>query len=116
MIKKDAMTELQRQAVEHVERARSQGMTLSDYARSQGISARRIYDATAQLRRRGVLSRRTAAAGGKFVAVQVVAPIAASRGAVCRVLVPGGLLIECADWPPPAWLSAVQAERRDAAS
>ena len=91
-------------------------MTVSEYARSQGISARRIYDATAQLRRRGVLSRPTARTGGKFVAVKVVAPIATSRGSVCRILVPGGLLIECADWPPPAWLTAVQVERRDAAS
>lgn len=43
------LTDKQRQALEHVERAHSQGMKLSDFARAHGVSARAIYDGLAAL-------------------------------------------------------------------
>jgi|SRR5579863_3580197 hypothetical protein len=105
------LTALQRQALEHVQRARSQGMTLSDYARAQGISVRQVYDAAAQLRRKGLLPVAPAAAKQKFVALKVMAP---SARCVCRIVGAGGALIECLEWPPAAWLATLAASAPDA--
>lgn len=49
------LTERQRQAIECMEAARSAGMTLSGYVRAQGLNLRGVYDAIAQLRRRGII-------------------------------------------------------------
>ena len=110
------LTDKQRQALEHVERARSQGMKLSDYAQAHGVSARAIYDGLAALRRKGVLPRGRPSAKSPFVAVRVTPrAIAAMRvvqagprsAMICRVLIGGSAVIECAEWPPVAWLAAL---------
>ena len=117
------VTDKQRRAMEHVERARSEGMALSDYARAQGVSAREIYDAMAVLRRKGVLPPAKPSCKSAFVAVRVTprgsapapAPTAARSAMICRVLIAGAVVIECAEWPPVAWLSALTG-RADAAA
>lgn len=117
------LTVKQRQALEHVERARSQGMKLSDYARSHSVSARAIYDAMAALRHKGVLPRGRASSKSAFVAVRVTSSTVPSTPVVhtgernamlCRVLIGGSAVIECAEWPPVAWLAALSG-RVDAA-
>ena len=65
------VTDRQRRAMEHMERARQQGMALSDYARAQGISAREIYDGVAALRRKGALPPAEPSSKSAFVAVRV---------------------------------------------
>ena len=54
-----AMTEMltrkQQVAVEALEAARQAGMTLSDYAKAQGLEVRPVYDVIAALRRRAAL-------------------------------------------------------------
>ena len=121
------LTEKQRRGTEAFEDSRRAGVTLSSYAKAQGLAVREVHDAVAQLRRRGVLPATTRPRKRKsgFVAVQVVSTAtrlaAVSRpalrdGMVCRLVHAGGLVIECCEWPPPAWLLAVLAERRDAAS
>jgi hypothetical protein len=50
------LTDKQQRALEHVERARSAGMSLSDYARAQGVEVRPIYDSMAALRKKGMLT------------------------------------------------------------
>jgi Glycosyl hydrolase family 1 len=70
------LTDKQRRAIEHLERARSDGMALSDYCRAQGVAVREIYDALAALRRKGMLPRaapRPRRSKSAFVAVQVLA-------------------------------------------
>lgn len=118
------LTDKQRQALEHVERARSQGMKLSDYAQAHGVSARAIYDGLAALRRKGVLPRSRPSSKSPFVAVRVApravpaTPVvhAGPRNAMlCRVLIGGSTVIECAEWPPVAWLAALTG-RTDAAA
>lgn len=49
------LTELQAQAIECLEEARSAGVALSEHVRSRGLHLRGIYDAIAQLRRRGIV-------------------------------------------------------------
>ena len=116
------VTDKQRRAMEHMERAREQGMALSDYARAQGISAREIYDAVAALRRKGALPPAKQSGKSAFLAVRVAprgSPLpvpSATRGAIiCRLLIGGTAAIECADWPPVTWLSALMG-RADAAA
>jgi|SRR5665213_2258194 hypothetical protein len=118
------LTDKQRQALEHVERARSQGMKLSDYAQAHGVSARAIYDGLAALRRKGILPRGRASSKSPFVAVRVthravpattVVHAGPRSTMICRVLIGGSAVVECAEWPPVAWLAALTG-RTDAAA
>lgn len=115
------LSDLQQQAVEHAERARSEGMPLSQYLRTRGIGLRPIYDAIAAARRKGVAvnGRLTVVAKRRrspFVAVHVAEPITVPRGSmVCRVLIGGATVIECGEWPPAAWLSSLSGPHADAA-
>jgi len=104
-MKNAGMTELQRQALEHLEKARQEGLSISAYARTHGIPAQRIFDAVARLRRRGALPDRSVKRG-KFIAVKI-APPPISNATVCRMLVPGGVVIECLQWPPRTWLESL---------
>ena len=117
------LTDKQRQALEHVGRARSQGMKLSDYAKAHGVSARAIYDGMAALRHKGVLPRGKVSSKSAFVAVRVTSSTVPTTPVVhtdqrsamlCRVLIGGAAVIECAEWPPVAWLAALSG-RVDAA-
>jgi hypothetical protein len=120
------LTEKQRRGMEAFEAAREAGMPLSEYAKSQGLDARELYDAIAQPRRRGVLPETEHPHRDRraFVAVKVVG--AAPRnldsvrapprgGMVCRLVHAGGFFIECGEWPPPAWVAALSRECRDVA-
>ena len=98
------LTTLQRQAMEHMERARSQGLSLSDYAKVQGVSVRQIYDAASQLRRRGVLPSASCPTPSPFMAVKLLAP---SSRCVCRIVNGSGVMIECLEWPPARWLATL---------
>lgn len=123
------MTAKQRAAVAALEAARAAGVSLIDHARANGLVVRELYDAIAALRRRGALPRAAPSRPRaprppqeRFLPVRVVnsAMIAttASRGAaVCRLVHPSGMALDCAQWPPAEWLSAVwSAGRGDAAS
>jgi hypothetical protein len=110
------LTALQRQALECVRGAQSKGVNLSAYCRARGVVVRQVYDALIPLRRRGLLPvKRTArsaraakssSAAARFVAVKISPPVAPI---VCRVRLAGGILIECVQWPPRAWLQSLNA-------
>ena len=106
------LTDKQRQVLAHVERAHSQGTPLSEYAKAHGVSARVIYDGMAALRRKGVLPRGRPSSKSGFVAVRVASSVipvmhTAPRSTIlCRVVL-GMMVIECAEWPPPAWIAAL---------
>jgi hypothetical protein len=106
------MTELQRQSLEHFERARLEGISIKAYARAHGISAQQIYDTVGRLRRRSALPDQ-AATSDKFISVKIAAPI--NNGVVCRMVTSGGLVIECLQWPPRTWLDNL-ARAADAAT
>ena len=116
------MTEKQRRAVEAMEGARNEGISLNDYAKAHGLVIRELYDAIAGLRRKGLLAHAAKRKRrSKFVAVRVtpepVLPVASTTMsiAVCRVMQPG-CVIECLQWPPPNWLAALSPGSADAAS
>jgi hypothetical protein len=117
---KTDLTDKQRQALEHVERARSAGLRLSDYAREQGVEIRSIYDSMAALRKKGLLAQ-IGVRESAFVAVRVKAvaksepvPGSAPGGLICRLRI-GSVLIECGQWPPAAWVVTLASGRADAA-
>jgi len=107
------LTDKQRQALEHVERARSSGMRLSDYARARGVGIRAIYDGMAALRKKGVLAPPASGDASAFVAVRVE-PTIPSSGVMCRLRI-GAVTIECAQWPPVAWVATLALGHADAA-
>ena len=115
-------TEKQRQAIEAMEGARNEGVALSKYAEAHGLVIREVYDAIACLRRKGLLPKPMRKPKSKFVAVRVVAPSEPTQalparptsGVLCRIVCSRGPMIECMQWPPPAWLAALMSERADA--
>jgi hypothetical protein len=120
------LTEKQRRGMEAFEAARKAGVPLSEYAKSQGLEARELYDAIARLRKGGLLpaTERPHRDRRAFVAVKVVrsaprnmdaARVAPRGGMVCRLVHAGGFVIECGEWPPPTWIAALRRECRDAA-
>jgi hypothetical protein len=122
----ETFTEKQRVAVEALEGARREGVALSQYAKTRGLALREIYDAIACLRRQGLLPKPAKKAKSTFVAVRVAgrkapAAIASAHSLIgsevlCRIVCRGGALIECTQWPPPAWVAALTAESLDAAT
>jgi hypothetical protein len=63
------MTEKQQRAVEALEAARQEGVTLTAYAKAKGLVIRDLYDALAGLRRKGLLPRSTRKSRSRFLAV-----------------------------------------------
>ncbi len=120
------LTDRQRTALEAFQAARAAGVGLSAYARANGLNVRQLHDAVTGLRKRGLAPATERPHRGKstFVAVKVVsssarvADVARSpcTGMVCRLVHASGLVIECGDWPPAAWLTSLTSGRRDAAS
>jgi hypothetical protein len=112
------LTVKQRQAIECMEGARAEGVGLSAYARERGISVREIYDSLVLLRKKGFLPPAERKQKNPFVAVRVVKPsvLPVRNAMVCRIMAASGITVECAEWPPAAWLLALQSGRTDAAA
>jgi len=120
------MTDKQRQAVAAMEAARSQGCSLTDYAKANGLDVRRIFAILTMLRRRGLLPSSGRKPRSPFVAVRVQpaatpptsipSSLSASSSVVCRIVPRHGEMIECLQWPPPNWVAALSAGSTDAAS
>jgi hypothetical protein len=116
------MTEKQRVAVEAQEGARREGVSLVAYAQAKGLVIRELYDSLACLRRKGLLPKLARKTATRFVSVRVqpgpdaTPTVRPAGGVLCRILHRGGYLIECTQWPPPAWISAVMAGSADAAT
>lgn len=106
--------------LEHVRRAREQGVTLVEYCQKLGLKPRALYGVRRDLVRKGVLprTRKTKKAGpGQFVAVRVTAaPATSHNGCVCRVRHPSGWVMECGSWPSAAWMAELMKGGEDAAA
>jgi hypothetical protein len=115
------MTEKQQQAMDALKAAQQEGASLTAYAKAKGLVIGELYSTLAGLRRKGLLPRPTRNPRSRFVAVRVEAPpilgrVPGSGAVVCRIVHADGHLIECTQWPPPSWLSALSRERKDAAA
>jgi hypothetical protein len=113
----EPLTEREQQALEQMREAQEQGLTLKDYAAKIGLDVQQLYELRRRLVRKGAFEprpRRKARKSrkeGAFLPVRVVpaAPVPSSTSVTCRLVHPGGLVLECDGLPPAAWISAVLA-------
>lgn len=120
------MTEKQQQAIAAMEAARSQGCSLSSYARANELDIQRLHSMLHGLRKRGLLAEVEPKRPSPFVAVRVqperpsvremTSTLAGGSAVMCRIVRRHGDVIECLHWPPPSWLDAMGAGSSDAAS
>lgn len=111
------LTRRQREYLGHLRRAQAHKMPLAQYCRVRGLNVQSLYNARHQLSRKRLRPRvpaKTPRRPGKFIAVQVAAPVAPA-GAACRLQVKGWV-IECTSLPPTAWLAGLMAGDGDAVS
>jgi hypothetical protein len=115
------LTRREQEYLDHLQRARTQKVTLADYCRARGIDAQSLYRVSARLARKGYLDHRSEMAvaapeAEPFVAVRVAAVATGGDSAVCRLRHPSGWTIECSHWPQASWMTALVAGGEHVAS
>jgi hypothetical protein len=112
----EALTDRERQIVEHLERAQGLGVTLKEYAEAYELDVRDLYNGKSQLVKKGLLAGRAPCCDGKngFVAVRVV-PSSLTTTA-WRFSHPSGWTLKCSMLPEVAWLRALLSTEPDAAT
>lgn len=123
------LTEHQQRCFEHLKQARALDQSLVEYARAYGLQVRVLYDAAAQLRKKGVIAgavkpversraRSEAVADRKksaFVAVHIEAAKAQNFVPVLRLNHIQGHVLEFGSWPPPEVMTTILTAGRDVA-
>ena len=120
----EPLTEREQQALEQMREAQEQGSTLKEYAAKIGLDVRQLYEFRRRLVCKGAfgpLPRGKARKSRKesaFLPVRVVpaAPVLSGTSVTCRLVHPGGWVLECDGLPPAAWISAVLAGEVHAAT
>jgi len=111
-IKHEDLTAGERRYLEHARAAKSQGISLAQYYRANGLSVYTLYNIRRGLIRKGLVTRGRAARAtpsksGGFVAVRVAAPSVGTVSPTCQLRHPSGWVIECGSLPDVRWLSAL---------
>ncbi len=120
----EPLTEQEQQALEQMRQAQEQGLTLKELAATLGLEVGHLYEIRRRLVRKGAfgpLPRRKTRKPRKtsaFVPVRVVPSASAPTGTsvTCRLVHPGGWVLECDGLPPAGWVAAVLAGEAHAAS
>lgn len=119
----EPLTEQEQQALEQMRQAQEQGSTLKELAARLGQDVRHLYEFRRRLVRKGAFGplprrkTRKPRKTGAFVPVRVVpAPTPGGTSVRCRLVHPGGWVLECDGLPPAAWIAAVLAGEARAAS
>jgi hypothetical protein len=121
----EALTERERQALEHMSKAQELGITLKEYAVRMGLDVQQLYQLRKPLVRKGALGparrpdpepRRDKSSA--FLPVRVVssAPAAGGTPMACRLVHPSGWVFECGGLPPASWMAEVLAGGTHAAT
>jgi hypothetical protein len=120
----EPLTEQEQQALEQMRQAQEQGSTLKQLAARLGMEVGHLYEIRRRLVRKGAFGplpgrkTRKPRKSGAFVAVRVVPAEPTPRGTsvTCRLVHPGGWVLECDGLPPAKWIAAVLAGEAHAAS
>ena len=120
----EPLTEQEQQALEQMRQAQEQGSTLKELAARLGLEVSHLYEIRRRLVRKGAFGplprrkTRKPRKTGAFVPVRVVPTTPTARGTsvTCRLVHPGGWVLECDGLPPAAWIAAVLAGEAHAAS
>lgn len=120
---RSVLTERESAYFEYRHQARALGVGLAEYCRRHQLRVEEWYQVKRELVRKGLAEGRTAADWSEgrqasFVPVHVTAAATVSRTVTmpsplaCRIQHPSGWTLECANLPPPGWLTAVMAGAR----
>ena len=120
----EPLTEQEQQALEQMCQAQEQGSTLKELAARLGLEVSHLYEIRRRLVRKGAFGplpgrkTRKLRKTGAFVPVRVVhtAPTPRGPSVTCRLVHPGGWVLECDGLPPATWIAAVLAGEAHAAS
>jgi hypothetical protein len=120
----EPLTENEQQALEQMRQAQEQGSTLKELAAKLRMEVGHLYEIRRRLVRKGAFGplprrkTRKARQTGAFVPVRVVPAAPTPKGAsvTCRLVHPGGWVLECDGLPPATWIAAVLAGEAHAAS
>lgn len=120
----EPLTEQEQQALEQMRQAQEQGSTLKELAARLGLEVGHLYEIRRRLVRKGAFGPLPGRKAKKprqtdaFVPVRVVpaASTPRSTSVTCRLVHPGGWILECDGLPPPTWIAAVLAGETHAAS
>ena len=120
----EPLTEQEQQALEQMRQAQEQGSTLKELAARLGLEVRHLYEIRRRLVRKGAFGplprrkTRKPRKAGAFVPVRGVptVPTPRSTSVTCRLVHPGGWVLECDGLPPATWIAAVLAGEAHAAS
>jgi hypothetical protein len=119
------MTKKEKQAAEAIQGADREGCTLREYAKRHGLKIANLYNTIARLRHKGLLTKDTGRRRGRSVALRGEAPEpnlpprdakVSGESVVCRIVHPGGYVIECTQWPPLSWLESLSGNSTAAAT
>jgi hypothetical protein len=100
------LTKSEQETVDQVAAARGMGVSLREYAESNGINVHGLYRRSSRLRLKTEKAKVTRA--DPFVAVPITRKTEEKRsGIVCRVVHRSGAVIECHQWPSREWIGAV---------
>jgi hypothetical protein len=115
-----SLTEREKTALEHLQKAQELGATLTEYCAAFGVERNSLYAMKKKLVKKGALSSRTRETPDKssnpFVPVRIVPSSPRSTAVACRLVHPSGWVIECGSFPPTDWLSNVLGGAPHAAS
>lgn len=110
-----AATERETAYLQHLERAKSLGIALSEYCRRNELRVEEWYQVRRDMVRKGLTSR-TQGSGRQdgsrrpapaFLALRVATAPPATATTACSIRHPSGWTIECASLPPASWLSGL---------
>jgi transposase-like protein len=98
------LTEQQRHWLAHIEAAQQSSLSLAAYAHAQGLAPQSLYQWRNLFKQKGILpgSPRQVST---FAQVQVMTTRNESAERGIRLKLGRGLLLECDQWPEPAWLA-----------
>lgn len=117
----EPLTEQEQRALEQMRQAQEQGSTLKALAATLGLEVRHLYEIRRRLVRKGAFGplprgkTRKPRKTSPFVPVRVV-PTPRGTSVTCRLVHPGGWVLECDGLPPATWIAAVLAGEAHAAS
>lgn len=107
----DSLTEREKAALEHLQKAQELGSTLTEYCAAFGVERNTLYAMKQQLVKKGALPGRTRQradkSSGAFVPIRIVPSSPRSTAVTCRLVHPSGWVIECGSFPPSDWLTNV---------
>ena len=99
--------------LEHLHQSQAQGVSLAGYCRSRDLNVGLLYRIKQGLAHRGMKEcgeaavRKVRALPARFTPVRISPSPAMPITTACRIKHPTGWVVECASFPPPAWLNAL---------